>query len=143
MKSDLPFDFRTKEFDVPLQSGRLGVHGRLDMLIETTDSELIPVEFKIMKSNRGGVRMDHKYQLSTLALLIEETKDIIVKRGVVHYMLEPTSIQVRFTEGDKRRTMYYINQIKKIFQQGTVPRPRAECSNGRVGCGFADFCRDF
>jgi CRISPR-associated protein Cas4 len=143
MKSDLPFDFKTKEFDVPLQSNRLGIHGRLDMVIETSDSELIPVEFKVMKSNRGRVRMDHKYQLSTLALLIEETENTVVKRGIIHYMLEPTSILIHFTEGVKRRTFFYVNQIKNMLREGTIPQPRSECSKNRVGCGFADFCSDF
>ncbi len=68
LKTDLPFIVKSKEFEKALVSKRLGVSGKLDMLITTDENELIPVEFKMMFSNRGKVLLDHKYQLLLLGL---------------------------------------------------------------------------
>lgn len=57
-----------RRFDVSLSSDRLGLRGRLDMVIETP-GEVIPVDFK---NSQGKVGLNHKYQLTAYALLVEE-----------------------------------------------------------------------
>ncbi len=143
LKTDLPFDVAEKTFDVHLVSDRLQVHGRLDMLIETTAGEFIPVEFKDMESNRGRVRLDHKYQLLVLALLVEDSWDTVVRRGLVHYLRDETTVEVPFTHSLKRRTERVLEDIRAMIQSGTMPAPRRRCAHARVGCGFADVCCDF
>ena len=121
----------------------LGVHGRLDMLLVTSQNEHIPVEFKEMTSNRGRALMDHKYQLVILGLLVEESFNTIVRRGIIHYSPEHETTQTRISMGMKRRAEAYIERIWRMIRTGSVPEPSPQCRHGRPGCGYADQCTDF
>jgi CRISPR-associated protein Cas4 len=142
LKASLPFESKSKEFDVYLVSEKLRVRGRLDMLLTTTENELIPIEFKDMFSNKGRILLDHKYQLIILALLLEDTKDVIIRRGVVHYLRDEKTVIVPISTGLRNWAKGYINKITKMIKYGQLPEPRPQCRYTRVGCGFADQCRD-
>ena len=131
-----------KQFEVPLQSESLGVKGRLDMLVVSADGEYIPIEFKEMYSNRGQVRLDHKYQLALLALMVEEKYDVIIRRGVVYYLKDEAHVQLLITESLKKQCKRYLKRIHNMIETEQVPPPRRLCRSERVGCGYADWCRD-
>lgn len=142
LRVKMPFEVASKDFDVLLSSETTGVRGRLDMLVTTKAGELVPVEFKAMKSNRGRIHPDHKYQLVVLVLLVEEDRSVVVRRSIVHYMNDNTSVLMPVTESVKRRARTYLTQIRTMIDLEKMPDPRAQCRNARVGCGFADMCRD-
>lgn len=142
LKANLPFFDSLKRFDVYLRCDRMGVRGRLDMVLETTEGELIPVEFKSTASNRGNPHLDHKYQLVMLALLVESCEGTIVRRGILYYMQDDSILLLPITQGLKKRTQTYLKRIRRMLRGGTVPEPRRACVHARVGCGFADQCRD-
>ncbi|MEM2141671.1 MAG: CRISPR-associated protein Cas4 [Candidatus Thorarchaeota archaeon] len=141
LKSRFPFDISAKQFDRLLISDRLGTLGRVDMLVITTSGERIPVEFKAMRSNRGQVHLDHKYQIAVLAILVEEVDNTIVRRGIVHYLDDETSVIVNISHSLKKRTEKMISSIWRMVESGTVPPHRRQCSRGKAGCGFADQCQ--
>ncbi len=64
-----------RQFGVWLRSERLGLSGKLDLLIVTAEA-CFPVDFK---DTAGGVRANHRMQLAAYALLAEEAYD--VRRG--------------------------------------------------------------
>lgn len=143
LRSGFPIPVRSKQFDVNLVSNRLHVHGRLDMLLLTMDREYIPVEFKDMKSKRRGVHLDHKYQLVTLALLVEDAFQVVVKRGLLYYFPDDKAVFVPITQNMKTRAKKYLQGILRMIESEEPPDPRAECRRIRVGCGYADQCVDF
>ncbi len=142
LKSNLEMNVDSKEYDVDLRSEYLGVQGRLDMLVMTAEGEPIPVEFKNMKSNKGNVHIDHKYQVIVLALLVEENMNKIVRQCLVHYLPEDKTVQLPITSGLKRRAKFYLNRIAEMLREEALPKPRRGCSMKKVGCGFADRCKD-
>jgi len=142
LRQKFPFKVARREFDVFLQSARLGVRGRADLIVTTEDGELIPVEAKAMSSNKGGIHLDHKYQLVLLASLVEDVRNCIIRRGFVHYMKDETTVQLPITDGLRRRMHYYLHRIRELIESGILPPPRRECGVEKVGCGFADRCRD-
>ncbi|MCF2138267.1 MAG: CRISPR-associated protein Cas4 [Candidatus Thorarchaeota archaeon] len=142
LKQSFPFTVAKRKFELFFRSPRLQVHGKVDMLVITNEGEYIPVEFKAMVSKNRQVRLDHKYQLAVIALLIEDHYDTIVRRGYLHYMKDEQTVQVFLTEGVKRRAQVYLRRIRDLLDAGVVPEPRRECRYSRVGCGFADQCRD-
>ncbi|MBD3408042.1 MAG: CRISPR-associated protein Cas4 [Candidatus Lokiarchaeota archaeon] len=142
LKSDLNLDIRNKEFEISLKCHELEMHGRLDMLLETKDGEFIPVEFKSMISRKGQLHVDHKYQLVTLSLLLECNLGCIVRRGIIHYIPEELTIQFPISHSIKRRTKFVMKSIQNMILSGNIPDGRRECSMQKVGCGFADYCRD-
>ncbi len=143
LKTDIPVEIESKSFEVYLRSERLQAHGVLDMLVVTTDGEHIPIEFKAMSSNRGAILLDHKYQLVLLARLLEHSRDVIVRRGFVHYMNDDQTVKLVMTDNLRGRVKTYTDRISNMLREGTIPAPRARCQYGRVGCGFADRCADF
>ncbi len=143
LKAGLELQVETKMFDIPVVSHNLGVRGRLDMLLVTSQNEYIPVEFKEMRSNKGQVRLDHKYQLTLLGLMVENAYDTIVRRGIVHYTLEELTIEKGITMSMKTRTKSYVERINRMIEDGSLPSPRAQCRFDRVGCGYANQCADF
>ena len=143
LKSNMSFDIKSKKFDINLLSNRLGVKGRLDMLLITKDKEYIPVEFKDMYSRRGNVHLDHKYQLVLLALLVEDAFYTITKRGILHYIRGDETINVQITHRMKNRAKKYLQRISRMIESGVMPDIRRECINNRVGCGYADQCIDY
>ncbi|RLI53267.1 MAG: CRISPR-associated protein Cas4 [Candidatus Thorarchaeota archaeon] len=142
LKSELPFIVREREFEKSLESERLGVRGRIDLLLVTDLGEMIPVEIKMMTSHRGQVLFDHKYQLVLLGLLIEDTYGCIVRRGIVHYLNDEKTVIVPFTASLKRRTEKIVNRIREMLHTESMPEPRRECRGHPIGCGFADRCRE-
>lgn len=137
----MPFEVASKDFDVLLSSETTGVRRKLDMLVTTKAGELVPVEFKAMKSNRGRIHPDHKYQLVVLVLLMEEDRSGVVRRSIVHYMNDNTSVMLTVTESVRRRARTYLTQIRTMIDLEKMPDPRAQCRNARLGCGFTDICR--
>lgn len=89
-----------RHFNVPLYSQRLGLSGRLDMLIDT-GRELIPVEFK---NTEEPPALNHKYQLAAYALLVEEEMQGTVRRCFVHSIPARRSFEVPITADMRRRT---------------------------------------
>jgi CRISPR-associated exonuclease Cas4 len=141
LKTELPFVVKRKEFERKVASERIGARGIVDLLVHTEDDELIPVEFKMMSSNRGRVLQDHKYQLVFLALLVEDTKGKIVRRGAVHYLNDRVTAVFQLTQSIKRRTEKIVSEIRKMIAEERFPTKRKDCDNRTVGCGFADQCR--
>jgi CRISPR-associated exonuclease Cas4 len=140
LKTKLPFSVKSRVFEEHLVSEKFGVRGVVDLLLTTTQDELIPVEFKMMRSNRGHVLMDHKYQLLLLGLLIEEAIGRIVRRGVIYYMKDNKAIIVVFSHSLKQRTKKLLSRIRTMILEEHLPNPRRECNRQSIGCGFADRC---
>ncbi len=143
LKHEFPFAISEKLFDLSLVSTNMRVQGRVDMLLISTTGEYIPVEFKVMKSQRGHVLLDHKYQVVVLALLIEEIYDKIVRRAIVYYMLDDKIVLMPISDSMKARGKNYLHRIWKMIESEEMPPPRRNCSRVRVGCGFSDKCTDF
>jgi len=140
LKARLPFEVIEKLFDLPVVSERLRAQGRLDMLAITDRGERIPVEFKAMLSYRGQVHLDHKYQLIVLALFVEDVFNVIVRRGIVHYLEDETTVLIPLTQRLKQRTESLLQAIRGMIHSGVMPSGRPQCSRIKVGCGFADRC---
>jgi CRISPR-associated exonuclease Cas4 len=142
LKSNFGENIKSKEYDVTLISDELNLSGKLDMLVITEDNEYIPVEFKNMTSQRRQIHLDHKYQVSTLALLIEMNHDCIVRRGIIHYLKDDRTIQLPISQRMKARTKTYLERIMQLLQNGIIPSPKPICRHQQIGCGFADQCID-
>ena len=72
-------DHGERRFGVWLHSSRLGVAGKLDLLI-VTDRAAFPVDFK---DTEGGVRYNHRVQLAAYALIVEENLALTVPAAFV------------------------------------------------------------
>jgi CRISPR-associated exonuclease Cas4 len=128
-----------KLFRLHLHSANLGIEGIADCMI-VNGEERIPVDYKRMFSNRGSAWTDHRYQLTTYALLMEEEYSTIVRRGFVYYLPEDEAVEVRITESMKTYVKKTIRAIQNVIATGEEPVariPRSRCSGG---CGYLWIC---
>jgi CRISPR-associated exonuclease Cas4 len=130
-----------KLLNTPLCSDTLSLQGNVDLIIHTARNEFIPVEYKNMRSDNGRICMDHKYQLTAYALLIEETFNTTVKQGIVNYLPEKLTIQFDITPTMKTHVKRVIGHIKKIIQTETLPPIRTAPHKCQGGCGHKQTCQ--
>ena len=130
-----------KMFFVPLCSSRLGLRGTVDLVVKTVKDEHVPVDYKNMTSDHGRVWMDHKYQLTAYALLIDEIFDACVKRGFVNYIPEELIIELEITPTMKTHVKRVLGHIKRIIKEETLPPIRVAKKKCAGGCGHKQICR--
>jgi CRISPR-associated exonuclease Cas4 len=126
-----------RRFGVELESTRLGVRGKLDMLIERR-FELVPVEFK---HSRSEGRMNHRYQLALYALLAEEALGRTVRRGFLLYLVDDAVDEVTVTEGMRRYVTATLRAMREVAASEALPagtRRLGKC----VQCEYLRFCHD-
>ena len=102
------------------------------------EKELFPVEFK-NSTRRPGI--NHKYQLTAYAMLLEETYARPVRAGYF-YMIPPKKIYpLEITANMRVFTRSILKKIHNIIEEGIFPpaplRP-ARCFD----CEYRNFCGD-
>lgn len=123
--------------DVWLSSARLGLSGRLDMVL-TTDDEAIPVEYK---NGRGPVGVNHRVQLTAAALLVEERWGLPVRRAFVHFVPTGRHSEVPITDELRARVEVALAALRDMVERETMPPPTpvlGRCTE----CEFRRFCND-
>lgn len=127
----------TRRFDVWLYSKKLGLSGKLDMLVET-DSECFPVDFKWTP---GKVRRNHILQLGGYSLLVEDQVGKRVSTGFVYLIAQGDVVPCSISENMKEECLVSLNSIRSMIQEERFPGPakeRAKC----IDCEYRNFCRD-
>ena len=129
-----------REFNVPLESGRLGLRGLADMVIWTGDGkneEVIPVDYKL--SQRAGSHF--KLQLAAYGLMLEEMSGITARRGFLYLIPLRKAVEVRFTKRLRQKLLDSLDAMQSMILTEAMPPPtpqRKKC----VACEFRRFCND-
>lgn len=126
-----------RQFDVRLHSKRMGLSGLLDMVI-TTRREPIPVEFKYTTGRPG---LNHKYQLTAYALLVEDKWEKAVRRGFIYLIPLKKALEMPITTNMRRFVLDTIVEIRQMVDKEIMPdatRHRERCRD----CEFINFCGD-
>ncbi|MBD3306310.1 CRISPR-associated protein Cas4 [candidate division KSB3 bacterium] len=128
-----------RHFDVWLVSETLGLRGRVDLVIETEEGELIPVEYK---HTQRGVGSHIRRQLMAYAIMLEETwENPQVKRGFVYSLATRKATPVKLTKHLRTEVRKAIGEMREMVEceaMPDAPRSRRRC----VNCEFRRFCND-
>jgi CRISPR-associated exonuclease Cas4 len=127
----------TRVFDVRLNSIRLGLRGRLDMMIRTSDA-CYPVDFKLTE---GRPHKNHLYQLAAYALLIEEEYGCEVKQGFVYLIPEKDAVVMQIGMDLKVDVADLIKTIREMVSREEIPEvnpSRRRCED----CEYQNYCGD-
>lgn len=127
-----------RRYDVTLVSERLGLSGRMDMVIVLGKQEAIPVDYKL--SRHGEARHFHQ-QLAAYAELIEENWQIAVRRGFLYLLPERRAEEVKLTSRLRVGLRGQVVQMRQMIASQAMPEPttaKARCIN----CEFRRFCND-
>jgi CRISPR-associated exonuclease Cas4 len=124
-------------FDVLLRSERLRLSGRLDMAIRRR-WEVIPVDYK---DSAGPVGMNHRYQLTAYALLVEEALERPARRGFIYLIGARRAVEVPVRPGMRRHVHRALRAIRRMIWSESMPPPtrfRGRCTD----CEFRRYCND-
>ncbi len=123
--------------DVSIYSKRLGLNGRLDMVLLAVD-EAIPVEYK---NGRGPVGANHRLHLAAAALLVEDRWGRPVRRAFVHFVPTGRHAQVEITDLLRARVQDELSAMREMLETERMPEPTPVV--GRCAeCEFRRFCND-
>lgn len=126
-----------RRFGVWLRSERLGLSGKLDLLIVTAKA-CFPVDFK---DTSGGVRNNHRMQLAAYALLAEEAYGRPARVGFIYAIPTRQLLEVAIGAGERKAVIGALAEMRAMIAQGVIPEPtpvRARC----VACEYRNFCGD-
>lgn len=126
-----------RHFQVWLESPRLGLSGRLDLLI-ITPRHAFPVDFK---ETLGPVRENHRIQLCAYALLVEEAMQRSVPCGFIYRIPREDVLKVDIIAELRAHTERLIEEIRRMIETERMPPPtsvRARC----VDCEYRNYCGD-
>jgi len=124
-------------FNVSLRSHRLGLVGKLDLLIRTATADY-PVEFK---HTEGGVAANHRLQLAAYGLLVEEQFNRPADRGFVYLLPKDDVEVVEFGQEQRQAVVATLAAVREsvIAEEMPAATPiRARC----VDCEFRNYCGD-
>lgn len=126
-----------RRYHVWLSSNRLGLSGKLDLLIVTPDA-CYPVDFK---HTRDRPRRNHVLQLGGYALLVEDVMQKPVPAAFIYIAPSNQIVQLRVTDGLKELVQTRLRQIRQMIRDQFLPEPtpvRARCEE----CEFRNYCGD-
>ncbi len=129
-------------FDVPLRSERLGLRGRVDLIIATPGraapgARAVVVEYKDSEQVGGHMRL----QLAAYALLIEEVWALPVSAGFLYLLPLRRAEPVSLTPALRRKVVQAVEAVHTAIAREQMPPPpksRALCGQ----CEFRRFCND-
>ncbi len=126
-----------RHFHVWLRSDRLGLAGKLDLLIESPRG-LFPIDFKYTV---GGVQNNHIYQLCGYALLVEDAYGGSVDRGFVYLIPRDEIVVVDLTPERKGEACEMLEAMREMIREERMPEPtpvRSRCEE----CEYRNYCGD-
>jgi len=120
-----------------MYSKRFDMTGCPDKLV-FIDREILPSIIKTGNKPEYGTWKDERIQLAAYALLIEETFNRPVNRGLIEYARHGEFRDVGIKQADKRMVLRIKNRVQKVMD-GTLPdKPRKVLCEF---CAFTDLCR--
>jgi CRISPR-associated exonuclease Cas4 len=124
--------------DIPLQSERLGLSARLDLVLRQGDRAW-PVDFKL--SRRTGIATHFKLQLAAYGLLLEDVWGVTSDHGFLYSIPNRRAETVRFTPQLRKKALRTVQEIRVCIENERMPPPTSK--RGRcVNCEFRRFCND-
>ncbi len=126
-----------RHFHVSLESPRLGLSGKLDLLIVSAKG-FFPVDFKY---TRGRPHRNHVFQLAGYALLVEEKFPTQVETGFIYLAPIQEVAAINLTQQLKEKTFRLLTEIRQMIREAILPPPtpvRSRCE----ACEFRNYCGD-
>jgi len=124
-----------KLFKQKVFSKKLGISGKLDMLVKT-DTEIIPIEMKYTERRPG---LNHKYQLAAYMLILEDVYQKGVRGGIIHIISNKDSYYYKNTDILRNKVKELILSIREIIRFERFPEVQAGWHKCR-DCEYKNYC---
>nr|BBH92008.1 CRISPR-associated protein Cas4 [Thermogemmatispora argillosa] len=130
-------------FHQPLISRRLGLKGRVDLLIVSPSLTASVREATIVeyKDSERQTQAHFTLQLAAYALMVEEELGLTVKRAFLYSIPLRQARPVPLTSALRRRVEATVDAIRQSLQTESLPAPTAQQRRCPL-CEFRRFCND-
>lgn len=130
-------------FDVWLYSERLGLRGRVDLVVaipgrDAPGAEAVVVDYK---DSEGKAGPHFKLQVAAYAVLVEEGWGVPVREGFVYHIPTRKAERVALTGALRRKVVQTIEAIHAAVDFERLP-PAPSSRRQCVACEFRRFCND-
>ncbi len=130
-------------FHLSLQSERLGLTGRTDLVIVTParddpQAEAHIVEYKFTEQKAGP---HFKLQSAAYALLLEESWGIPVRQAFLYSITQRNAETVPITPQLRQKVVQTVESIQVMVEREILPPPPT-AQRRCVACEFRRFCND-
>jgi CRISPR-associated exonuclease Cas4 len=126
-----------RRFHVWLHSERLGLSGKMDLLI-VSKQEYFPVDFKY---TRGRPHRNHISQLAGYAVLAEEQYQTLIETAFIYLVPIGELVAIKITKELKDEVSDRLSSMREMIFDEILPPPtqvRARCAE----CEFRNYCGD-
>jgi CRISPR-associated exonuclease Cas4 len=126
-----------RRFHVWLHSERLGLSGKMDLLV-VSQQGYFPVDFKY---TRGRPRRNHISQLAGYSVLVEDHFNTHVETGFIYLAPIGELVAIKMTAELKEEVPQRLAEIRSMIREELLPQPtavRARCNE----CEFRNYCGD-
>lgn len=126
-----------RRFGLWLTAPKLGVSGKLDLLLETASGGTI-VDFKLTS---GSPAENHRLQLAGYVLLAEEALGLAVDQAFLYRIPDDRVFRIEISGELRRRAVEAIGAIREVAGSAWCPEAtlvRSRC----VECEYANYCGD-
>ena len=126
-----------RHFGISLYSSKLGIAGKLDLLIETSEA-CYPVDFKY---TTGRPHRNHLCQLAGYSLLVSEHFSKPVPTGFIFIIADDVTFRFPMTETLLAEARSALIAMQDMIQHESFPEPtpvRARCTDWE----YRNFCAD-
>jgi CRISPR-associated exonuclease Cas4 len=126
-----------RRFHVWLHSERLGLSGKMDLLIVSSQG-YFPVDFKY---TRGRPHRNHISQLAGYAVLAEEQYQTTIETAFIYLAPVGELVAIKITKELKEEVSDRLSRIREMIHDEILPPPtqmRARCAE----CEFKNYCGD-
>lgn len=126
-----------REFHKQLYSEKLGLSGKVDLLIKTAGS-YYPVDFKYTTSQP---HKNHLYQLLGYAIILDDIYNCFVDRGFIYLIPKEDAVIFDLTNDLKTKAKSLLDEIRNMVLSQQMPPPiksKVKC----LDCEYRNFCGD-
>jgi CRISPR-associated exonuclease Cas4 len=126
-----------RRFHVWLHSERLGLSGKMDLLIVSSQG-YFPVDFKY---TRGRPHRNHISQLAGYAVLAEEQYQTTIETAFIYLAPVGELVAIKITKELKEEFSDRLSSMREMILDEILPPPtqvRARCAE----CEFRNYCGD-
>lgn len=127
-----------RRFDVWLLSERLGLSGRIDLVILTGDGCAMPVDYKLSQHDASP---HFHLQLAAYAELLEENWPVTAKNGFIYLLPLRRAEAVPLTARLRSQVRRQVAEMRTMIERQRTPEATSQRSHC-VNCEFRRFCND-
>jgi len=137
------FDFLISERT--LLSLKAGLMGTPDIIVKNKNNEFIPIDIKLGRINKRGIKKEHLLQNVGEALLVEDFLRKKINSTYLVYFQASSAVKVELTDEMKKEFMLFKRELERVSTKKIIPyMSRLENARARVcrGCHVRPACEN-